>query len=207
MRWLVVVCCVAALALGGCVSKTKAPEEPIFAANDAVTAAASVEDQNYVIEAGDFLSIASSSSPQVDCVGPVREDGTVALAVVGYVRAGGSTIEQFTQTLGELYKEAPGYEAGVADLTVEVKRGLYLVTGEITSGGFRTYAHGLTVYDAVVSGGELTKNALADRIFLSRKGAEGREIIRYRNLDQLKDIPLKENDWVIIPYKVEHLLH
>jgi protein involved in polysaccharide export with SLBB domain len=189
------------------VGTSKPPKEPIFAANDAVVAAKSVEDQSYVIEAGDFLSIVSTSSPQVNCVGAVREDGTVSLAVVGYVRAEGSTIEQFTQTLGELYREVPGYEAGVSDVTVEVKLGLYLVTGEITGGGFRTYAHGLTIYDAVVSGGEITDEALEDRIFLSRKGADGREIIRYTRLDQLKELPLQENDWVIIPYKVEHLLH
>jgi protein involved in polysaccharide export with SLBB domain len=207
MRWLVVVCCVAALFLGSCVGRSRMPKEPVFTANDAVAAAPSVEEQQYVIEAGDFLNVVSQSRPQVSCVGRVGEDGTVVLEVTGYVRAEGSTVEQFTQTLGELYKEEPGYETGVEDLTVEVKLGLYLVTGEVAGPGFRAYREGLTVYDAVMAGGKFTENALRDRIYLNRKGAEGREIIRYTDIDQLKELPLEENDWVVIPYRVEHLLH
>ncbi len=207
MRWLIVLWCFAALMLAGCTRGTQKADEPIFAENEAVAAAPSVEDAGYAIATGDFVSVKSASRPEVNCVGRVREDGTAALNVVGYVRAAGSTTAQFAETLNDLYKEVEGYEAGVADLTIEVKLGLYLVTGEITSGGFRTYADGLTIYDAVVSGGKFTGKALEDRIFLNRKGADGREIIRYSNLEQLKELPLKENDWVVIPYKVDFLLH
>ncbi len=205
MRWLIVVCCL--LMLGACTQKTKAPQEPIFAENDAVAAAASVEDENYVIEAGDFLDVRAPSSPKANCIGRVREDGTVALALVRYVRAEGSTIAQFTQTLSELYTEVPGYEGGVGDLTVEVKLGLYLITGKITSGGFRAYKEGLTLYDAVTSGGEITGKAEKGYVKLFRKGAEGPEIVRYKDIEQLKQLPLEENDWVVVPHKVEHLLH
>jgi len=207
MKWLVVVCCLAALMLGACVQKTKGPDEPILAETEVVAAAASVEDEAYVIEAGDILDVKSGSRPEVTSVAPVRADGTVALKVVGYVRAAGNTTAQLAETLKELYKEVPGYEGGVADVTVEVKLGLYLVTGEIANSGFRAYAEGLTIYDAVISGGKMTGKALKDRVFLNRKGADGREIIRYASLEQLKDLPLQENDWVVVPYRVEFLLH
>ncbi len=207
MRWLVVVCSVAVLFAAGCGPRKQAAQEPIFAVNDAVAAAPSVKEVQYIIEAGDFLEVKSPACPSANCVGRVSEDGTVALTLVGYVRAEGSTVEQFTRTLRALYAEAPEYEGSTDEVTVEVKLGLYLVTGEITSGGFRTYTEGLTLYDAVVSGGKLTGSALKDRVFLNRKGAEGREIVRYSKLEQLNEFPLQENDWVVIPYKVEHLLH
>jgi protein involved in polysaccharide export with SLBB domain len=207
MRLLAVVCCVAVLLLGACAPKSEVSTEAVFAANDAVAAAGSVENPGYVIQAGDFLQVTSATWPNANCVGRVSEDGTVALKLVGYARAAGNTVEQFGQTLHELYKEVPGYEGSADDVTVHVKLGLYLVTGEITNGGFRTYAKGLTIYDAVVSGGKLTGKALTDRVFLNRKGADGREIIRYSRLEQLKALPLLENDWVVIPYRVDHLLN
>jgi len=207
MKWLVVMCCLAALLLGACVQKAKGPEEPVFAPNDAVIAAASVEDEGYVITVGDFVAVSSASRPTVDSVGRVQDDGTVPLNEVGYVRAAGSSITQFAETLGTLYKEVPGYEGGVADLVVEVKLGLYLVTGEVTSSGFRTYEEGLTLYDAMMSAGKLTGRALEDRVFLSRKGVDGREIIRYSKLEQLKELALKENDWIVVPHKVDFILH
>jgi len=207
MRWVVVVCCVAALMLGACTRGRKRPKEPVFVANNAVNAAATVEDEAYVIETGDFLAVASALRPEASCVGRVDEDGTVALKLIQYVRAAGSTTEQFAATANDLYKEVEGYEQGVSDLTVEVKRGLYLITGEITGPGFRTHGTGLTIYDALVAGGEMTRDALEDRVFLNRKGAEGREIIRYSKLEQLRDLPLKENDWIVVPYKVDFILH
>jgi protein involved in polysaccharide export with SLBB domain len=207
MKWLVVMCGLAALMLGACVQQTKGPSEPVLAETDVVVAAPSVEDAAYVIEAGDIIDVKSASRPEVTSVAPVRADGTAALKVVGYARAAGSTTAQLVEILNELYKAVPGYEAGVADLTVEVKRGLYLITGEVTNGGFRAYTEGLTLYDAVTSAGKLTGKALKDRVYLNRKGVEGREIIRYSKLDQLKDVLLKENDWVVIPYKVDFILH
>ena len=207
MKWLVVVCCVFVLLGAGCGPRRQAAQETVFAANDAVAAAPSVKEGQYIIEAGDFLEVKSPACPSASCVGRVGEDGTVALALVGYVRAEGSTVEQFTRTLRELYNEAPDYQGSTDEVTVQVKLGLYLVTGEITAGGFNTYAEGLTLYDAVVSGGELTGKALGDRIFLNRKGADGREIIRYSSLTQLKELPLRENDWVVVPYKVDYILH
>ncbi len=208
MRWLVVVCSVAVLLAAGCGPRREAAQEPIFAANDAVAAAPSVKEVQYIIEAGDFLEVKTPTCPSVNCVGRVGEDGTVALTLVGYVRAQGSTVEQFTRTLRALYAETPRqYEGSTDEVSVEVKLGLYLVTGEVTAGGFRTYTEGLTLYDAVVSGGKLTGEALRDRVFLNRKGSEGREIVRYSSLEQLKEFALQENDWVVIPYKVEHLLH
>lgn len=207
MKWLVAVCCLAALLLGACVQKAKGPEEPIFAPNDAVIAAASVEDEGYVIAVGDFVAVSSASRPKVDSVGRVQDNGTVVLREVGYVRAAGSSIAQFAETLEAMYTEVPGYEEGVPDLVVEVKLGLYLVTGEVTNGGFRAYEEGLTLYDAILSGGKLTGKALEDRIFLSRKGVDGREIVRYSDLEQFKEFPLKENDWIVVPYKVDFILH
>jgi len=207
MRWMVVVCCLAALLLGACTQGTKKPEEPIFAVNEAVAAAPSVEDPAYLIQVGDFLEVKSAACPETHCVGRVREDGTVVLAVIEAVRAAGSTTTQLADTLKTLYAATPDFEGDVSDLTVEVKLGLYLVTGEITEGGFCAYGEGLTLYDAVVSGGEPTSRALEDRIFLNRKGADGREIIRYSDVEQLKELPLKENDWVVVPYRVDYLLH
>jgi protein involved in polysaccharide export with SLBB domain len=207
MRWLVVVCSVAVLFAAGCGPQKQAAKEPIFAINDAVAAAPSVAEDGYIIQAGDFLEVNSAESPSANCVGRVDEDGTVALALVGYVRAEGATVEQFTRTLRQLYAEAPGYVGSTYEVNVEVKLGLYLVSGEVTAGGFKTYEEGLSLYDAVVSAGELTANALTDRVFLNRKGTEGREIVRYQDLGQLKEFPLQENDWIVVPYKVEHLLH
>ena len=209
MRWTIVVCCLAALMLGACTRGRRGPKEPVFVANDAVAAAPSVEDEAYVIETGDFLAVASGSRPEVGCVGRVDDkDGKAALKLIQYVDAAGSTTGQFAARANDKYKEVKGFEQGVADLTVEVKRGLYLVTGEIAEPGFRAYTEGLTIYDAVVAGGEMTRDALEDRVFLNRKGAKGRrEIFRYSKLEQLKELPLEENDWIIVPYKVDFILH
>jgi hypothetical protein len=90
---------------------------------------------------------------------------------------------------------------------VKVKRGLYLVTGQVTDGGFRAYQEGLTLYDAVVSAGKMKGEAIRDQVVLHRKGTDGKEIVRYSKLDELKDKPLLENDWVVIPYRVDFILH
>lgn len=207
MKWLAVLCCAMLLVLAGCGEKPKQPQNPTFAVNDAVTAAPSVEDADYVIETGDFLAVQSASHPELDCVGHVDDAGEVALAVIGYLRAAGSTTAEFAETARVRYIEKPGYEAGVDDLTVEVKRGLYLVTGEVTEPGFRAYTEGLTIYDAVESAGKMKSEAIRDYVILRRKGADGKEVIRYRALADLKDKPLLENDWIVIPYRVDFILH
>jgi protein involved in polysaccharide export with SLBB domain len=207
MRWLFALCCTAMLILAGCGEKPTQPQEPTFAVNDAVTAAPSVENADYVIAMGDFLAVQSASHPELDCVARVDAAGEVPLKVIGYLRAAGSTTGEFAVTAGIRYMEKPGYETGVEDLSVHVKRGLYLVTGQVANGGFRAYKDGLTIYDAVVSAGKMKDDAIRDYVVLHRKGAEGREIVRYRTLEDLKAKPLMESDWVVIPYRVDFILH
>jgi protein involved in polysaccharide export with SLBB domain len=209
MKWLIAVSCVALCLSAGC-GPSRQAEEPVFAPNDAVKAAASVDDANYVIGAGDFVEATCDTCPAANSIGVVRQDGTVALAVVGYVRAAGSTVEQFTQTLRTLYAESPEFTGDVNTVAVKVRLGLYLISGEVTDGGFRTYTEGLTLYDAVVSGGDLTGKAEKGVVRLYRKGVDRVEVIRYGKREDLKEAPqnpLQENDWVVVPYKVYHMLH
>jgi protein involved in polysaccharide export with SLBB domain len=209
MRWLIAVCCVSLLVAAGC-GPSRQAKEPVFAPNDAVKAARSVDDPNYVIQAGDFVEAACDTSPTVNSIGVVREDGTVALALVGYVRAAGSTIEQFTQTVRALYPESEEFTGDPNAISVKVRLGLYLISGEVTEGGFRTYQDGLTIYDAVVAGGKLTSKAEKGYVRLYRKGADKVEIIRYGKLEELKNAPhnpLLENDWVVVPLKIYRLTH
>jgi len=207
MKWFVILCCAALLVLAGCGEKPRRPQDPTFAVNDAVMAAPSVENADYIVEAGDFLVVESASRPELNCVGRVNAAGEVALKVIGYLRAAGSTTAEFVDTAGIRYMEKPGYETGVDDLAVQVKRGLYLVTGQVTDGGFRAYKDGLTIYDAVASAGKMKGEAVRDYVVLHRKGADGKEVVRYKKLEDLKDKPLLENDWVVVPYRVDFILH
>jgi len=209
MRWLIAVCCVALVVAAGC-GPSKRAEAPLFVPNDAVNAAASVDDPKYVIHAGDFVQVTSPTTPAADCIGCVRVDGDVALALIGYARAAGSTIEEFTQTVRTLYSESSEFTGDANTITVKLKLGLYLVSGEVTEGGFRAFQEGLTIYDAVVSGGELTGKAEKGVVRLYRKGVDKVELIRYSKLEELKDAPqnpLQANDWIVVPLKVYHLSH
>ena len=209
MKWLVALCSMALVAAAGC-GPSKQAEVAIFIPNDAVNAAASIDDPSYVIQTGDFVQVTCPTCAAASSIGVVRADGTVALALIGYTRAAGSTIEQFTQTVRTLYAEAEGFTGDPNTATVKMKLGLYLIAGEVTDGGFRAHKEGLTIYDAVLAGGKLTGKAEKGYVRLYRKGVDKVEIIRYSRLEDLRNAPqnpLLENDWVVVPYKVYHLSH
>ncbi|MBN1918385.1 MAG: polysaccharide biosynthesis/export family protein [Verrucomicrobia bacterium] len=209
MKWMIALCCVALVVTAGC-GATRRAATPVFVPNDAVHAAASVDDSNTVIQAGDFVQIICDTCPTANSIGRVRTDGDVALALVGYVRAAGSTIEEFTQTVRALYGGTEEFSGDPSTIKVHVKLGLYLISGEVAEGGFRAYREGLTLYDAVVSGGKLTGKAEKGIVRLYRKGADRVELIRYGKLEDLANAPqnpLLENDWIVVPYKVYRLSH
>jgi polysaccharide biosynthesis/export protein len=180
-------------------SKPAAPATPTEVSKQ--TAAA---DGNYIIGAQDVLDISVWKEPEVSRVVPVRPDGKISLPLLNDVQAAGLTPAALaTQITESLKKYVTNPQVTVIITTINSQR-VYLL-GEVTRPGAFPMIPGMTVLQAVSSGGGFTQFARTKNIYVLRmeNGKQVKYPFNYKEVIGGKkpeqDILLKAGDTIVIP--------
>ena len=176
---------------------------PAPAANAAEHVAAT-SDPGYVIGAQDVLDISVWKEPEVSRVVPVRPDGKISLPLLNDVQAAGLTPGALAQQITEsLKKYVTNPQVTVIVTTINSQR-IYLL-GEVSRPGAFPMIPGMTVLQAISSGGGFTQFARTKSIYVLRNenGKQVKYPFNYKEVINAKkpeqDIPLKAGDTIVVP--------
>jgi polysaccharide export outer membrane protein len=161
-------------------------------------------DGNYTIGAQDVLDISVWKEPEVSRVVPVRPDGKISLPLLNDVQAAGLTPAALAAQITEsLKKYVTNPQVTVIITTINSQR-VYLL-GEVTRPGAFPMIPGMTVLQAVSSGGGFTQFARTKNIYVLRmeNGKQVKYPFNYKEVIGGKkpeqDILLKAGDTIVIP--------
>jgi polysaccharide export outer membrane protein len=169
-----------------------------------VAAKPATDDPNYMIGAQDVLDISVWKEPEVSRTVPVRPDGKISLPLLNDVQAAGLTPSQLASQLTEsLKKFVANPQVTVIVTTINSQR-VYIL-GEVTRPGAYPLLPGMTVLQALSSGGGFTQFANTKKIYLLRQenGKQAKypfnykEVIGGKNAEQ--NILLKAGDTIVVP--------
>jgi polysaccharide biosynthesis/export protein len=172
-------------------------------ASSAPTKAATT-DENYIIGGQDVLDVSVWKEPEVSRVVPVRPDGKISLPLLNDVQAAGLTPAALAAKITDgLKKYVTNPQVTVIVTTINSQR--VYVMGEIMRPGAFPMIPGMTVLQAIASGGGFTQYARTKSVYVLRNenGKQVKypfnykEVISGKKSDQ--DILLKPGDRVIIP--------
>jgi polysaccharide export outer membrane protein len=162
------------------------------------------DDPNYVIGAQDVLDISVWKEPEVSRTVPVRPDGKISLPLLNDVQAAGLTPAQLAAQLTESLKKFVANPQVTVIVTIINSQRVYIM-GEVLRAGAYPLLPGMTVLQALSSGGGFTPYANLKKIYLLRQenGKQVKhpfnykEVIGGKNPDQ--NIMLKAGDTIVVP--------
>jgi polysaccharide biosynthesis/export protein len=185
-------------------SSTKLSPEQCVAGGEIQQAAVRNDDEGYVIQPGDVLSVDFYLNPEFNDEPIVRPDGKVTLRLVGDIQAAGLTPSQFAARLDKAYLS----ELRSPDAAVHVKstpNRLVFVQGQVTKPGSFALEPGMTALQAVADAGGVTPEAAVNAVLIRRdicgqphginvdiSNAEGK-------LSNGEDVALMPRDILVIP--------
>lgn len=131
------------------------------------------KDAEYVdiLQRGDLVDVKFSGNPTppADVSERIKDDGTIALPLVGSVQAAGLTSGQLQTKIKELY--VPNMYRQLT-VTVRTENRFFYVDGEVRQGGRLVYSGQITVLKAIAAAGGFTDFAARKRIQLVRANGE-----------------------------------
>ena len=161
-------------------------------------------DPNYIIGAQDVLDISVWKENQLTEVVPVRPDGKISLPLLNDVQAAGLTptqlAAQITQSLKKFLTD-PQVTVIVREIN---SRRVYLL-GEVTRAGAYPLLPGMTVLQALSSGGGFTQFANVKKIYVLRveNGKQEKFPFNYKDViggkDTGQNIVLRAGDTIVVP--------
>jgi polysaccharide export outer membrane protein len=184
---------------------SKQPSQPgAPAVATEVSKPAATTDGNYIIGPQDVLDISVWKEPEVSRVVPVRPDGKISLPLLNDVQAAGLTPAALASQITEsLKKYVTNPQVTVIITTINSQR-VYLL-GEVTRPGAFPMIPGMTVLQAVSSGGGFTQFARTKGIYVLRNenGKQVKYPFNYKDVISGKkpeqDIALKAGDTIVVP--------
>jgi len=200
---IVLTCCGWGFLVVGCAadqraaSRTPAPRQAV--ANNA----------NYVVGAGDTLSVFVYRSPELSVPDlPVRPDGKISVPLIEDINAAGKTPTQLAREIERRlrkYMKDPSVTVIVKGFVGPFDRQVKVI-GEATEPMAIPYRDHMTVLDVMIATKGLTKYAAGNRAMIVRRDAYGRQsTIKVRLSDLIKDGDISQNvemapgDTLIIP--------
>lgn len=162
----------------------------------------------YVIGAGDDLSISVFQHNEFNTRGTVRPDGTITLPLVGDLKADGQTPTQLKETilsrLGTFLKEGTAPQVTVA--VTAANSYFVTVAGNVVRPGRFQSTSFLTVAEAIALAGGPNRFAAADEAFVIRRAKDGKHRKIPINYEQIKrgeylqqNILLLTGDQLMVP--------
>lgn len=158
---------------------------------------------NYIIGASDTLNVTVWKDPTFSGPVLVRPDGMISIPLLGDIPAAGSTPIQLREVIAaKLRKYIQDPQVSVVLTQVNSKK-IYLL-GEINKKGPVEMTPGMTLLEAVSSGGGLTDYAKTKKIYILRddNGKHLRIPVNYK--DALKgnsalNLALQPGDTIVVP--------
>jgi len=176
---------------------------PAAPANGAVTKPAT-DDPNYIIGAQDVLDISVWKEPEVSRIVPVRPDGKISLPLLNDVQAAGLSPGQLaTQITESLKKYVANPQVTVIVTTMNSQR-IYIL-GEVGRPGAYPLLPGMTILQALSSGGGFTQYANTKKIYLLRQvsGKQEKYLFNYKDAvagrHAEQNVSLKAGDTIVVP--------
>ncbi|MCC6748434.1 MAG: polysaccharide biosynthesis/export family protein [Deltaproteobacteria bacterium] len=163
--------------------------------------------KEFVVGAGDELTVSVWKNPDLSTNMRVRLDGTVSMPLIGDVKAAGRTVaelrEEITERLVPYLKET----SAVVTVSVgEIHSYSFTVMGNVDRPGMFNPRRYVTIMEALGMAGDVNRFAAAERIVIVRKKPGGKAVripIDYRAIasgrrpDQ--DLVLVSGDVVYVP--------
>ncbi len=184
------------LLLGACASQNFPP----------APAKADVNDYNYVIGAGDSVSINVWRNPELSMAVPVRPDGKIAAPLIDEIVAQGKTPVQLARDVEKTlskYVRDPIVTVIVTGFTGPYSEQIRVV-GEAAKPQVLAFKQNMTVLDVMIAVGGLTDFANGNAATIVR-ASEGNKQYSIRLRDLLKrgdvsaNVEMKPGDILIIP--------
>lgn len=164
--------------------------------------------QDYRIGPGDSLNIFVWRNPELTTKIPVRPDGKISIPLVEDVVATGSTpseLARLIETRLARYVTNPNVTVLVDSFAGSYDQQIRIV-GEAAQPKAILYKSDMSVLDAMIEVGGLTRFAAGNRATLVRKGPGGQQTETILKLDNLlkdgdvsADVALRPGDIIIIP--------
>jgi polysaccharide export outer membrane protein len=162
---------------------------------------------DYVIGPGDSLSIFVFRSPELSSEVPVRPDGRISMPLVEDVEAAGRTPMQLARQIEDRLKQyvrEPSVTVTVRNFVGPTNRQVRIV-GEAAQPRAIAFREGMTVLDALIEAGGLTRYAAGNSARLIRRETTTQQTIPLRLNDLLRsgdmsqDMALRPGDTLVIP--------
>ena len=174
-----------AAALAGCQSEAGLDGLPPLQTSD-------LDATAYRVGAGDHLALIVYGAQDLSGTDlSIAADGTIALPLVGTVKASGLTVGQLTSAIKEKLMAGYLHDPKVS-MQIVTYRPLYIL-GEVKTPGEYPYVPGMTVTTAVARAGGFTFRAYQDAFSVTRDGT------KYRAIDTSKLLP---DDVVNVPARI-----
>lgn len=177
----------------------------IMAAEDASTGGLQTRNQRYHLQPNDVLEIKYRYTPEYNQEVTVEPDNFVNLNLVGDLKAGGLTLEQFrAEVLTRVSVRLRDPEVNVVLKSFEKQ--FIMVGGEVAKPGKFEYHDSLTAIQAVTLAGGFTRDSKHSQILMLRKVDDQTAETRLLDLKSLlashkleEDISLKPGDFIYVP--------
>jgi len=178
-----------------------APPKSEPAANSTASVA---PDAEYKIGAQDVIRIDVWKEPDISRTIPVRPDGKISLPLLNDVQASGLTAIELATSLHEsLSKYLTNPQVTVTVTEINSRR-VYL-TGEVNKAGALPLLPGMTVLQALASGGGFTQFAKLKNVYVLRteNGKQVKHPFNYKEVVKgnmaEQNIPLQPGDVIVVP--------
>jgi polysaccharide export outer membrane protein len=165
----------------------------------------------YSVGPGDHLRVAvflpSKETPGTSVEAVVREDGMVALPLVGSVRVAGLELAEIEDKLERMYAQGYYRDPKVSAAVSQYNHKTVLVTGSVHQPGRITLKRNeVTLMEALALAGGLSETA-GRKVQLTRAGKGGRSEQLTVDLEMLVDDPTLQDQLVVGPGDLVHVTY
>jgi len=201
---IVMALLLAAIAIPAQAQEAQENQKPVKAAPAERAAKPATDDPNYTIGAQDVLDVSVWKEPEVSRTVPVRPDGKISLPLLNDVQAAGLTPSQLEAQITEGLKKFVANPQVTVIVTTMNSQRIYIM-GEAARPGAYPLLPGMTILQALSSGGGFTLYANTKKIYLLRQvdGKQEKYPFNYKDVIAGKhveqNIPLKAGDTIVVP--------
>lgn len=192
------------LIMAGCTSQ-RVRDNQQAARQRTAEARAETGPTDYVLRAGDAVSVKFFYNPELDAQMPIRPDGRIALALVGEIEAAGLTPAQLSGRLGQRYASVVKHPDATVIVTSFASQVVY-VGGEVYRPGVIQASPDLTALQAIMmAGGTRATGEMRTVVIVRDQGTPTPKLLMLdltRGLDDLEgyeDLVLRPKDIVFVP--------
>ena len=193
---LIIIAVVMVWLIAGCASKSVVSKAPVTAAaSGSAVFVNQVDTEDYRIGVDDVVQVSVWKNEDLSVQVPVRPDGKISVPLIGDVRVGGETPTNVSKVITDRlrqYLRDPKVTVILADLKSHEFLSRVRVTGAVATPTSISFRQGMTVLDAVLEAGGVTKFASADATRLYRQ-KEGGKVLQVKLKKILKKGDLSTN--------------